>query len=127
MILFQQESIMVDAINPISATAASEPTKVGTSTSIGSEPDNAWVAARQSQITADQLAAKKAAKGLIPHADLIVENEEHPQKRHGHAASDDGEEAGEQAEQPVLSGESDRIGTRNFDDDTPFGERVAII
>lgn len=127
MILFQQESIMVDAINPISATAASEPTKVGTSTSIGSEPDNAWVAARQSQITAGQLAAKKAAKGLIPHADLIVENEEHPQKRHGHAASDDGEEAGEQAEQPVLSGESDRIGTRNFDDDTPFGERVAII
>ncbi|MBA5802876.1 MULTISPECIES: hypothetical protein [Rhizobium] len=123
---------MVDAINPISATAASEPTKVGTSTSIGSEPDNAWVAARQSQITADQLVVKKAiekesASGLIPHADLIVEEEEHPQKRHGHATSDDGEEAGEQAEQPVLSGESDRIGTRNFDDDTPFGERVAII
>ncbi|NKK68187.1 hypothetical protein [Rhizobium leguminosarum] len=111
---------MVDAISPISATAASEPTKVGTSTSIGSEPDNAWVAARQSQIT-------ETANGLIPHADLIVENEEHPQKRHGHAASDDGEEAGEQAEQPALSGESDRIGTRNFDDDTPFGERVAII
>ncbi|MEH7877570.1 hypothetical protein V7799_07880 [Rhizobium laguerreae] len=123
---------MVDAINPISATAPSEPTKVGTSTSIGSEPDNAWVAARQSQITADQRTAKKVvekgtASGLIPHADLIVENEEHPQKRHGHAASDDGEEAGEQAEQPALSGESDRIGTRNFDDDTPFGERVAII
>ncbi|MBY5768204.1 hypothetical protein HFO06_34940 [Rhizobium leguminosarum] len=123
---------MVDAINPISATAPSEPTKVGTSTSIGSEPDNAWVAARQSQITADQRTAKKVVEkgtvsGLIPHADLIVENEEHPQKRHGHAASDDGEEAGEQAEQPALSGESDRIGTRNFDDDTPFGERVAII
>ncbi|MFL5011038.1 hypothetical protein [Rhizobium sp.] len=121
---------MVDAINPISATAPSEPTKVGTSTSIGSEPDNAWVAARQSQITADQLAAKKstekeAASGLIPHADLIVDYEQHP--RDGHAASDEGEEAGEQAEQPVLSGESDRIGTRNFDDDTPFGERVAII
>ncbi|CAN7449411.1 hypothetical protein [Rhizobium leguminosarum] len=123
---------MVDAINPISATAPSEPTKVGTSTSIGSEPDNAWVAARQSQITADQLAAKKstekeAASDLIPHADLIVEYEQHPQKRHGHAASEEGEEAGERAEQPVLSGESDRIGTRNFDDDTPFGERVAII
>ncbi|RWY87119.1 hypothetical protein EHI44_13355 [Rhizobium leguminosarum] len=123
---------MVDAINPISATAPSEPTKVGTSTSIGSEPDNAWVAARQSQITADQLAAKRAvekeaASVLIPHADLIVENKEHPQKRHGHAASDDRDEAVEHAEQPVLSGESDRIGTRNFDDDTPFGERVAII
>ncbi|MGO4133003.1 hypothetical protein ACEQ6A_00385 [Rhizobium brockwellii] len=123
---------MVDAIHPISATAASEPTKVGTSTSIDSEPDNAWVAARQSQITADHLAAKKAAEKeaasvLIPHADLIVENEEHPQKGHGHAASDDRDEAVEHAEQPVLSGESDRIGTRNFDDDTPFGERVAII
>ncbi|MBY5802698.1 hypothetical protein [Rhizobium ruizarguesonis] len=123
---------MVDAINPISATAPSEPTKVGTSTSIGSEPDNAWVAARQSQITADQLAAKRAvekeaAADLIPHADLIVDDEEHPQKRHRHAASEEGEAAGEQAEQPVLSGESDRIGTRNFDDDTPFGERVAII
>ncbi|NEJ24778.1 hypothetical protein GR247_32210 [Rhizobium leguminosarum] len=119
---------MVDAINPISATAPSEPTKVGTSTSIGSEPDNAWVAARQSQITADQLAAKKsvekeAASDLIPHANLIVDDEAHPQKRHRHAASEEGEEA----EQPVLSGESDRIGTRNFDDDTPFGERVAII
>ncbi|MBW8790815.1 MAG: hypothetical protein JF594_24635 [Rhizobium leguminosarum] len=123
---------MVDAINPISATARSEATKVGTSTSIGSEPDNAWVAARQSQITADQLAAKKstekeAASDIIPHADLIVDYEQHPQKRDGHAASDEREEAGEQAEQPVLSGESDRIGTRNFDDDTPFGERVAII
>ncbi|MBY5455425.1 hypothetical protein ELH26_13920 [Rhizobium leguminosarum] len=122
---------MVDAINPISATAPSEPTKVGTSTSIGSEPDNAWVAARQSQITADQLAAKRAvekeaANDLIPHADLIVDDEAHPQKRHGHAASE-GEDTGEQAEQPVLSGESDRIGTRNFDDDTPFGERIAIV
>ncbi|MBY5346532.1 hypothetical protein [Rhizobium leguminosarum] len=123
---------MVDAIDPIAATAPSEPTKVGTSTSIGSEPDNAWVAARQSQITADRLAAKKstekeAASDLIPHADLIVDHEQHPQKRHWHAASEEGEEAGEQPEQPVLSGESDRIGTRNFDDDTPFGERVAII
>ncbi|MGR9246927.1 MULTISPECIES: hypothetical protein [Rhizobium] len=123
---------MVDAINPISATAPSEPTKVGTSTSIGSEPDNAWVAARQSQITADQLAAKKAvekeaASDLIPHANLIVDDEAHPQKGHGHTASEEREEAGGQPEQPVLSGESDRIGTRNFDDDTPFGERVAIV
>ncbi|WP_027683863.1 hypothetical protein [Rhizobium leguminosarum] len=123
---------MVDAINPISATAPSEPTKVGTSTSIGSEPDNAWVAARQSQITADQLAAKKAvekeaASDLIPHANLIVDDEAHPQQRHGHAASEEGEDTVEQAEQPVLSGESDRIGTRNFDDDTPFGERIAIV
>jgi len=74
-------------------------TKVGISTSIGSEPDNAWVAARQSQITADQQASKGAAQT----------------NRMGNA------------EQALLSGESERIGTRNFDKDTPFGKRVAII
>lgn len=123
---------MVEAINPISATAPSEPTRVGTSTSIGSEPDNAWVAARQSQITADQLALKRAAEreaagNLIPHAELAVEEDRHARKRHEDEPSEDGEPAGEEAEHPTLSGESERIGTRNFDDDTPFGERVAIV
>jgi hypothetical protein len=129
----QQENFMVDAINPISATAPSEPTRVGTSTSISSEPDNAWVAARQSHITADQLALKRAAEresagDLIPHAELVVEDDRHAQKRHGDdEPSEDRDAAEEQAEHPTLSGESERIGTRNFDDDTPFGERVAII
>ena len=123
---------MVEAINPISATAPSEPTKVGTSTSIGSEPDNAWVAARQSHITADLLALRRAAEreiasDLIPHAELVVEDDRHAQKRHEDETSEDRQAADEQAEHPTLSGESDRIGTRNFDDDTPFGERVAII
>lgn len=122
---------MVDAIKPISSTAASEPTKIGISTSIDADPDNAWIAARQSEITADQLAfktavEKEAANDLIPHADLLVDDEE-AQKRRGHSASEDGEQAGEQTEPPLLSGESERIGTRNFDDDTPFGERTAII
>ncbi|OWO95966.1 hypothetical protein B5E41_04680 [Rhizobium esperanzae] len=122
---------MVEAVNSISSTAASEPTKIGISTSIGSEPDNAWVAARQSQITADQHPSNGAAETngagtLIPHADLLVDEEEHG-KRHGHARSGEGEEAGEAAERPLLSGESERIGTRNFDEDTPFGERVAIL
>lgn len=40
---------MVDAITPITSTAASEPTRIGTSTSIETEPDNAWIAARQSR------------------------------------------------------------------------------
>ncbi|WP_064682610.1 hypothetical protein [Rhizobium bangladeshense] len=119
---------MVDAIKPITSTAASEPTKIGISTSIDAEPDNAWIAARQSEITADQLAfktavEKEAANDLIPHADLLVDDEE-AQKRRGHSASEDGEQ---QTEPLLLSGESERIGTRNFDDDTPFGERTAII
>ncbi|MBX4928923.1 hypothetical protein [Rhizobium binae] len=121
---------MVEAITPISATAASEPTKVGTSTSIGSEPDNAWVAARQSQITADrrasrEMAQKQSANELIPHADLAGEDEKHQRNRS--AGSQEEEEASETVEQPTLSGESERIGTRNFDDDTPFGEREAIV
>ena len=121
---------MVEAINPISATAASEPTKVGTSTSISSEPDNAWVAARQAQITADrqasrEMAQKRSANELIPHADLAGEDEKHQRNRS--AGSQEEEEASETAEQPTLSGESERIGTRNFDDDTPFGEREAIV
>ncbi|ARO30786.1 hypothetical protein NXC14_CH02866 [Rhizobium sp. NXC14] len=124
---------MVEAVNRISSTAESQPTKVGISTSIGSEPDNAWVAARQSRITADQQASKgvadtNGAGNLVPHADLLVDQDEHPGKRHGHALSGEGEESGEDAtEQRLLSGESDRIGTCNFDADTPFGERVAII
>ncbi|ABC91476.1 hypothetical protein RHE_CH02705 [Rhizobium etli CFN 42] len=123
---------MVEAVSSISSTAASEPTKVGISTSIGSEPENAWVAARQSQITADQQAWKGAAGtnrrgNLVPHADLLIDHEEHPRKRHGHARSGESEEAGEDAKQALLSGESERIGTRNFDEDTPFGKRVAII
>ncbi|ULR45485.1 hypothetical protein [Rhizobium sp. K102] len=121
---------MVEAINPISATAASEPTKVGTSTSIGSEPDNAWVAARQSQITTDrqasrEMAQKQSANELIPHADLAAEDEMHQRK--WSARSQDEKEAGETAEQPTLSGESERIGTRNFDGDAPFGKREAIV
>ena len=123
---------MVEAINPISATAPSEPTRVGTSTSIGSEPDNAWVAARQSHITADLLALKRTAEkesasDLIPHAELLVEDDQHAKKRRGDEPSEERETAEEQAEHPNFSGESDRIGTCNFDDDTPFGERVAII
>ncbi|MBX5045990.1 hypothetical protein [Rhizobium lentis] len=122
---------MVEAVNRISSAGASEPTKVGISTSIGSEPDNAWVAARQSQITADQQASKEStetngAGSLIPHADMIVD-EERPRQRHGHAPPEEAEEPGGEVKQPLLSRESERIGTRNLDEDTPFGERVAII
>lgn len=34
---------------------------------------------------------------------------------------------GESADKPILSGESSRIGTKNFDADTPFGERESWI
>mgnify|MGYP006213825191 CR=1 FL=1 len=31
------------------------------------------------------------------------------------------------AGEPRLSGESERIGTQNFDEDTPFGDRTLIV
>lgn len=34
---------------------------------------------------------------------------------------------GESAYKPILSGESSRIGTKNFDANTPFGERESWI
>jgi hypothetical protein len=50
---------VVSPVSSISASSASQPIKVETSTSITSEPANAWVAMRQSQITADQVTQKK--------------------------------------------------------------------
>ena len=33
----------------------------------------------------------------------------------------------EQAKPALLSGESDKIGTSNYDEETPFGERYAYV
>ena len=117
---------MVSPVSSISATSAPSPTKVETSTSITSEPDNAWVAVRQSQITADQIAQKrdvenKASNRGGPHGDADAEAQ---------TGEDEDRDVAADADQSVpatLSGESNRIGTRNFDDETPFGERVAIV
>ncbi|MGF9562779.1 hypothetical protein [Neorhizobium sp. JUb45] len=105
---------MVEPVTRISASAASEATRIDSSLSITSEPDNAWVAARQEQITADQQrlrrdAADEKPDGAPPH--------------HAHTAA----ETSDQPEEQRLSGESERIGNQNFDDDTPFGERVVIL
>ncbi|QXZ80760.1 hypothetical protein [Rhizobium sp. L51/94] len=51
---------MVDAIRPITGSSATSPTQVDRSLSITSEPDNKWVATRQSIIDSDQVALKQA-------------------------------------------------------------------
>lgn len=124
---------MVDAITPIAATAVSSPTQIGTSTSIDSISEHAWAAARQSQITADHEAL---AKGTLeqhpdkPHIkpDPDASRDQPPSPRQLlDEALEDLEATEQPPEQPLLSGESERIGTQNFDEDTPFGERVAFI
>ena len=114
---------MVDAVTPISATTASAATRIGTSTSITSEPDNAWVAARQSQITAD----RQALTENHPHRphDATLHDDRQPDEREAAGSEQGAENAPD--EHPTFSGESDRIGTQNFDEDTPFGDRVAIV
>jgi len=125
---------MVDAITPVSATTVSSPTQIGTSTSIDSISEHAWVAARQSQITADHDAL---AKGLVeqtpekPEDKADPDTEEREARLSARQLRDEALEDLEPTEQPpepaLLSGESERIGTQNFDEDTPFGERVAFI
>ncbi|MEB2846801.1 hypothetical protein GAO09_05025 [Rhizobiales bacterium RZME27] len=95
---------MVKPVARISASAASEATRIDHSLSITSEPDNAWVAARQDRMTADQEERKRDV-----------------------TEGDSEDHAREEADEALLSGESERIGSQNFDDDTPFGDRVAII
>jgi hypothetical protein len=125
--------IMVDPITSVSATSPSSATKIGSSLSIASEPDNAWVAARQSKITAGLLALKEASehgseRAPTPHDEAddasVSLDDRHPHRRQERDAST-GREATE--EHALLSGESERIGTQNFDENTPFGDRVAII
>jgi hypothetical protein len=126
---------MVDAITPISASSATSATKVDDSLSITAEPDNKWVAERQSRIDADQVELKNAAKdrngepsalGVELDEDVITLLEGHSRKRKVKTAvqSDSPDAA---VEHLLLSGESELIGTTNFDDETPFGERVAIV
>lgn len=123
---------MVDAISPINASAATSATAVDRSLSIASEPGNKWVAERQSRIDADQNATH--ARNNSSSNDLADEEieEEIPPLFEGHARRrkarrDYPDDNADQTRDHVLSGESERIGSTNFDDDTPFGERTAII
>jgi hypothetical protein len=118
---------MVDRISRISNSEASTRTETGHTLNLGSDSQNAWVAARQSQINHDIEERHREAE------------EEHA--RHG-APDEDGDarpgrewnepevapETGEnETGEPRLSGESERIGTQNFDEDTPFGDRELIV
>jgi hypothetical protein len=125
---------MVDAITAVSGSAATTATQVDRSHSISSEPDNKWVAARQSKIDSDQIALKQANTELKADiarysgsADEEMEvSPDHQRQQHDKHA-EVGDSPKDDHEQAKLSGESDAIGTVDFDDDTPFGHRTAIV
>ncbi|MCM2473048.1 hypothetical protein HGO38_06100 [Rhizobium sp. CG5] len=124
---------MVDPVDRISSSAATTATQIGTSLSIESEADNAWVAARQSRMTADLLALAAEAHNEAPHPHPAEDHEPGGVQEDGHAPSrqffepEGDAPAAEPEPEATLSGESERIGSVNFDDDTPFGHREAIV
>jgi hypothetical protein len=127
---------MVDAITAVAASAATSVVKAESSLSITSEPDNKWVAERQSKIDADQVTVKNLhASARNSEALFQGEPEEvpvplfegHSRRRNSEGSADRRGATDDAAEDATLSGESERIGSTNFDDETPFGHRIAII
>jgi hypothetical protein len=116
---------MVDKISKLVSTAPSTATRVDTSVSL-SEPDAAWVAERQSVITANRL-ARKTGKGaqIDGEAEGLEEDRQanrHLDLHHSNANSVDDGLAAER-----LSGESERIGSGNLDEEVPFGEHEGYV
>lgn len=122
---------MVDRISRIFNGQASSPAEISLTLNLDSDSENAWVAARQSKINHDLEERKRAAKDEPRHqiADDGGEgNGDDTLSSRQWPTTSDGEEPGEGgSEEACLSGESPRIGTQNFDEDTPFGDRVAIV
>ncbi|MBO3761151.1 hypothetical protein [Ciceribacter sp. L1K22] len=121
---------MVDPVTRISPSEASIPTNVGSTLAIGSEAYNAWIAARQAQINADLLDLENAAREELERRQAEGETATDEDQAHARQWGEplpDWEEAESEPDQQTLSGESRRIGTQNFDDETPFGSRVAIL
>lgn len=120
---------MVKRVSRIFPSEASNQAEVGHTLNLGSDPLNSWVSARQSKINHDIEERRRNAPG--EHADHGSAKEQ--EAEHGHRSRhliepDETRNATEGApDEPCLSGESERIGTQNFDEDTPFGDRVAII
>ena len=108
---------MVDKVERIRGTASATPTRVNESLSITSEPDNAWIAQRQSAINEDL-----SRRSLL----TVLPDDEEPEGEGGDQPAADHERQG-QREERRFSGESERIGTGNWDDDVPDGEHIGYL
>jgi hypothetical protein len=116
---------MVDKATRVSSSAASTPTRVESSLSLA-EPDSAWVAHRQSAINAayqrrkdDESAACRRVSATESDGDGVPDPE---------IANDESTSApGEEENAKSLSGESDRIGSGNLDEEVPFGQHVGYV
>ncbi|MDM9627395.1 hypothetical protein QTL95_15915 [Rhizobium sp. S152] len=112
---------MVDKTEKVSGTSASAPTRVETSVSL-SEPEAAWVAERQSIISSE------LAKRAREETDGPSRDDDVPERASGdgHLAHHSPGQKDNGSEE-LLSGESERIGTGNLDEDVPFGDHVGFV
>ena len=118
---------MINAVTRISAIEPSVSTQIHTSMSIDSESENAWIAARQSHITSDLL-ERRMRENVEDKVDSQVDPDGGSNDSRSSIQSRSIEDGlSEDLEGGVFSGESDRIGTTNFDEKSKFGHRVAIV
>ncbi|CAN7714309.1 hypothetical protein LJR251_005866 [Rhizobium rhizogenes] len=103
----------VQKVMPISATASSPPVDIGQTNSILSDPDGRWVAKRQGEINE---AFEKLIRLESDHSTDLV------------TPSHDSSQNVELSEKPAakLSGESDRIGRFEWDQNTAFGKQIGF-
>lgn len=121
---------MVERINRVFGSEASARTESGHTLNLGSDSLNAWVAARQSKINHDIAERQRQAADERARDGAPAREEQGADDAPSHsvwAETSEAAEAVDSGSEPRLSGESERIGTQNFDDDTPFGERVVIV
>ncbi|MDS7595445.1 hypothetical protein [Agrobacterium tumefaciens] len=108
---------MVEKIERIRGTVPSSQTRIDNSLSITSEPDNTWYAKRQSTIN-ENLGKRSLLTGMRDEGsdhECAADSQDSKDR-------DDGNDADKR-----LSGESERIGTGNWDDDVPDGEHVGYL
>ncbi|MCJ8238492.1 hypothetical protein [Peteryoungia algae] len=121
---------MVERISRTSSSEASSQTEAGSTLNLDSDPMSAWVASRQSKINHDieerhRQAEEERARNGAPSDNGETRHALSP--RQWPDPSETPDPLADGNDEPRLSGESERIGTQNFDEDTPFGNRVVIV
>lgn len=107
---------MIEKVEATRGTERSSATRIGESMSITSEPDNTWFAKRQSTIN-ENLHKRSVLQDTNDDPASNEENDAEQNSADGENPSGD----------KLLSGESPRIGTGNWDDDVPDGEHVGYL
>jgi hypothetical protein len=107
----------------VSAVRPSAATELCFTTSITSDPDNTWIAKRQSDVTAalEVQARNRSEEFEGSQSDLSLPAQD------GGERSASGDDASKDRRAALLSGESERIGHGDWSQDTPFGKHIGYL